>query len=262
MKYSVFLILVVLIFLIVGFYLKISGLAVGVGSRVFIGSEAQPQPPEGGSGDGGGGGGGGFPREEEEEVVYECSDGVDNDNDGLIDLEDKGCLNEEDDSEEDVSLIVDMGIMVVNESKVISPGESVKGRILITKVGNVVNLDINLRCGIEDKEGNVYDSDEINLVLNERLELFKELNVSSAMDGTYYFVCYLEYDNKIMDGRDSFRVIKEEYPEVEIKEERRFDYKYLVIGLIILIAIGVIYFVLRKYLKRKKKKKRYRKKRR
>jgi hypothetical protein len=123
-----------------------------------------------------------------------CSDGIDNDNDGLVDMEDPGCESPNDDDEYNVGLDIEGGIVVeyINVQGTyedVLPGEDIQ---ITAKVRNTNDVDVeNLRLSVSSLDfGEHVKSSSFDLDAGD-----------SKVISLYYFVPY-----EMMPGEYPLRV--------------------------------------------------------
>lgn len=139
--------------------------------------------------------------------------------------------------------VVDVDIKLDQEFYI--PDSVINSFITLTNLGDLDEMDIDFFYSIKDLNGKVWFTETSSLVLNDLLVLEKSVTLPNDIpSGDYIFFTRATYNGTISDSSSyAFKVLAEEQPYVMPPIVKNI----LFYGFIILLMLGVIFFIIRRH---------------
>jgi hypothetical protein len=135
--------------------------------------------------------------------------------------------------------LLDVKLEILPRYKVVNPGESVYANIEFFNMGSPQRVDVTLRYGVKDTDGNTFvlESGVVSVETQASIVRYVKLPLD-IKPGSYIMFVEAYYDGTVAASSDQFEVLREELPAAQVVKN-----PYLLIGAIFIFLTLVMMFI-------------------
>jgi hypothetical protein len=135
-------------------------------------------------------------------------------------------------------ILFDSNIVVLNRGYKVSSSEQLKTKITIVPMGDKERMDVILNYAIKDLSGKVYLTHSETVLIDNRLDLNRNFDVSSLSLGKYLVSLQLVYPNGVALSNAQFLIVKQT-PQNFLGFVMFILIVAMIIVLIVIVAISI-----------------------
>lgn len=105
-------------------------------------------------------------------------------------------------------LLFDSNILVLNRGYLVSQGGKLKTKVTLVPLGDKERLDVGLNYFIKDSKGEVYLTHSETVLIEDRMDLYRDFDMGNLDLGKYIIYLELVYPDGVAPSSAQFEIVK------------------------------------------------------